>query len=162
MLHHVQDMSIPCSPAKNELHDDERKPISLVPKTEEANQPDADGSEAQLHRRWKVKRLFAWLQNYRRILVRYDRFLENYLAFVHLACIGTFIKNYFLRCVLLKTFARLNLNKFYEELYSPELPNAGSKMSRHFLFYRAMNVSSVQPYSPPFPLETAHCKTDRT
>ncbi|MBI5953899.1 MAG: transposase, partial [Chloroflexi bacterium] len=42
-----------------------------------------------------VERLFAWLQNYRRILVRYDRFLENYLAFVHLACIVIFIKNYF-------------------------------------------------------------------
>lgn len=46
-------------------------------------------------RRWKVERLFAWLQNYRRILVRYDRFLENYLAFVHLACIVIFIKSYF-------------------------------------------------------------------
>jgi len=46
-------------------------------------------------RRWKVERLFAWLQNYRRILVRYDRFLENYLAFVHLACIVIFIRNYF-------------------------------------------------------------------
>ena len=46
-------------------------------------------------RRWKVERLFAWLQNYRRILVRYDRFLENYLAFVHLACVVIFIRNYF-------------------------------------------------------------------
>ena len=46
-------------------------------------------------RRWKVERLFAWLQNYRRILVRYDRFLENYLAFVHLACILIFLKTYF-------------------------------------------------------------------
>ena len=46
-------------------------------------------------RRWKVERLFAWLQNYRRILVRYDRFLENYLAFVHLACILILIRNYF-------------------------------------------------------------------
>ena len=46
-------------------------------------------------RRWKVERLFAWLQNYRRILVRYDRFLENYLAFVHLACIVIFIRNHF-------------------------------------------------------------------
>lgn len=46
-------------------------------------------------RRWKVERLFAWLQNYRRILVRYDRFLENYLAFVHLACIVIFVRTYF-------------------------------------------------------------------
>jgi hypothetical protein len=35
----VQDIRIPCSPAKNELYDDERKPISLVPKTEEATNP---------------------------------------------------------------------------------------------------------------------------
>ena len=46
-------------------------------------------------RRWKVERLFAWLQNYRRILVRYDRFLENYLAFVQLACIVIFVRNHF-------------------------------------------------------------------
>ena len=46
-------------------------------------------------RRWKVERLFAWLQNYRRVLVRYDRFLENYLAFVHLGCIVIFLKTYF-------------------------------------------------------------------
>lgn len=55
-----------------------------------------DGRELRRYRRrWKVERLFAWLQNYRRILVRYDRFLENYLAFVHLACIVVFIRNYF-------------------------------------------------------------------
>jgi transposase len=37
-------------------------------------------------RRWKVERLFAWLQNFRRILVRYEYHDENYLGFVHLGC----------------------------------------------------------------------------
>src|SRR5262245_39436153 len=37
-------------------------------------------------RRWKVERLFAWLQNYRRILVRYEYHDANYLGFVHLGC----------------------------------------------------------------------------
>lgn len=37
-------------------------------------------------RRWKVERLFAWLQNFRRILVRYDYYAENFLGFVHLGC----------------------------------------------------------------------------
>jgi transposase len=46
-------------------------------------------------RRWKVERLFAWLQNYRRILVRYDRHLENYLAFVQLGCIVILLRRYF-------------------------------------------------------------------
>ena len=36
--------------------------------------------------RWKVERRNAWLQNYRRVLVRHDYHLENYLRFVHLAC----------------------------------------------------------------------------
>jgi len=37
-------------------------------------------------RRWKVERLFAWLQNFRRIVVRYERFPENFLGMLHLAC----------------------------------------------------------------------------
>jgi transposase len=46
-------------------------------------------------RRWKVERLFAWLQNFRHVLVRYDRFLENYLAFVHFGFIMILLKSYF-------------------------------------------------------------------
>ena len=38
-------------------------------------------------RRWAVERFFAWLQNYRRILVRYERYLENFTGFVHLATV---------------------------------------------------------------------------
>ena len=38
-------------------------------------------------RRWKVERLFAWLQNYRRLLVRHERDVLNYLGFIHLGCI---------------------------------------------------------------------------
>jgi Transposase DDE domain len=37
-------------------------------------------------RRWKVERLFAWLQNYRRVVVRYERHAENFLGMLHLAC----------------------------------------------------------------------------
>ncbi|MDX1436506.1 MAG: IS5 family transposase [Anaerolineales bacterium] len=46
-------------------------------------------------RRWKVERLFAWLQNFRRILVRHERHLENYLGFVQLGCIIILLRNYF-------------------------------------------------------------------
>ena len=37
-------------------------------------------------RRWKVERLFAWLQNFRRLVVRYERHSDNFLAFLLLAC----------------------------------------------------------------------------
>jgi hypothetical protein len=37
--------------------------------------------------RWKIERLlFAWLQNFHRILVRYEYHAENYLGFVQLGC----------------------------------------------------------------------------
>jgi transposase len=38
-------------------------------------------------RRWKIERLFAWLGNFRRLVVRYERRAENYLGFVRLGCI---------------------------------------------------------------------------
>ena len=37
-------------------------------------------------RRWKIERLFAWLQNFRRLVVRYERFAENFLGMLRLAC----------------------------------------------------------------------------
>jgi transposase len=38
-------------------------------------------------RRWKVERTFAWLGNFRRLVVRYERLLIVYQGFFHLACI---------------------------------------------------------------------------
>jgi transposase len=38
-------------------------------------------------RRWKVERTFAWLGNFRRLVVRYERNLSVYRAFFHLACL---------------------------------------------------------------------------
>src|ERR1700722_441508 len=37
-------------------------------------------------RRWKVERTFAWLGNFRRLVVRYDRSHTIYEAFFHIAC----------------------------------------------------------------------------
>ena len=45
-------------------------------------------------RRWKVERLFAWLHQYRRLVTRHERHVENFLGFVHLGCI----------CILLRHF----------------------------------------------------------
>ena len=38
-------------------------------------------------RRWKIERLFAWLQNFRRLVVRYEYHLDNFIAFIQLGCI---------------------------------------------------------------------------
>ena len=38
-------------------------------------------------RRWKVERTFAWLGNFRRLVVRYEHKLSMYQAFFHVACL---------------------------------------------------------------------------
>jgi transposase len=46
-----------------------------------------DGRPLRRYKRcWKVERLNAWLQNYRRVLVRQEYHRENYSGFVYLAC----------------------------------------------------------------------------
>jgi transposase len=49
--------------------------------------PPQDGRILRRYRRrWTVERTFAWLGNFRRLVVRYDRSLEIYRAFFHIAC----------------------------------------------------------------------------
>ena len=45
-------------------------------------------------RRWKVERLFAWMQNYRRVVTRYERHFENFLAFLKFAAFMILAKKY--------------------------------------------------------------------
>jgi putative transposase len=47
-----------------------------------ATEPHPDG----VARRWVVERTHSWLNRSRRLLVRWEKKVENYLAFVHLAC----------------------------------------------------------------------------
>lgn len=43
--------------------------------------PSQDGRPLRRYRRrWKIERLFAWLQNFRRLVVRYEYHLDNLLA----------------------------------------------------------------------------------
>jgi transposase len=50
-------------------------------------QKTQDGRKLRPYRRrWKVERLFAWLQNFRRIVVRYEYHADNFLGMVQLGC----------------------------------------------------------------------------
>jgi transposase len=37
-------------------------------------------------RRWKIERLFAWLQSFRRLVTRYEHHLKNFTGMLHLGC----------------------------------------------------------------------------
>jgi putative transposase len=51
---------------------------------EEAKQLKQDASKRA--RRWVVERTHSWMNRFRRILIRWDKKPENYLAFLHFAC----------------------------------------------------------------------------
>ncbi len=53
-----------------------------------SKKPTQDGRKLRRYkRRWKVERLFSWLQNFRRLVTRYEYHQENFEGFVLLGCI---------------------------------------------------------------------------
>ena len=46
-------------------------------------------------RRWKIERLNSWLLSHRRIVVRYEHKVENFVGFVHLACVRILLRRCF-------------------------------------------------------------------
>lgn len=58
----------------------------IAPHRSDRKRRTQDGRPLRRYRRrWKMERLFAWLQNYRRIVVRYERYPENFLGKLDLA-----------------------------------------------------------------------------
>jgi transposase len=66
------------------------KGIELIAphKTNRRKAKTQDGRKLRHYKhRWTVERFFAWLQNFRKCTIRYERKTENFLAFIHLAAI---------------------------------------------------------------------------
>jgi transposase len=54
-----------------------------------------DGRKLRRYRkRWKVERTFAWLSNFRRLAVRYERLITVYSGFFHLACLMIVLRRF--------------------------------------------------------------------
>jgi transposase len=68
-----------------------RNIIPYIPKRRkqgERKEPSYNETVKDMYKtRWIVERTNAWLQNYRRVTVRWDRYADCYEAFVELACI---------------------------------------------------------------------------
>ena len=82
----IGDKAYDSDPLRQILLD--REMILLAPHRSGRSKPPLnDGRSLRRYRkRWKIERLFAWLHNFRRLVVRYEYRAENYLAFLHLAC----------------------------------------------------------------------------
>jgi transposase len=62
--------------------------IEMIAPHKRGRKKTQDGRNLRRYkRRWKIERLFAWLGNYRRLVVRYERHAENFLGFVRLASV---------------------------------------------------------------------------
>lgn len=60
----------------------------ISPNRSNRKQKTQDGRPLRRYRRrWKVERIFAWMQNYRRLITRWEYRIENFLGFVQLACL---------------------------------------------------------------------------
>lgn len=63
--------------------------IELIAPPRQNNQQSTTWNERtqDLYRnRWKIERLFSWLHGFRRIVTRWEYYVENFLGFIHLAC----------------------------------------------------------------------------
>jgi transposase len=67
-----------------------RRGIELIAPHKRNRKRPATQDKRRLRRyrkRWKIERTFAWLGNYHRLVVRWDRSIISYQAFFHLACL---------------------------------------------------------------------------
>jgi transposase len=70
-------------------------------------------------RRWKVERIFAWMQNYRRLVTRWEYHIENFLGFVQLACLLCYSDIYEMASSICKR--RCRQNGFLISVKSPSI-----------------------------------------
>jgi transposase len=83
----VADKGYDSDPLRDRL---KRRGIELIAPYRKSNRrwKHYDGRKMRRYkRRWKVERTFAWLQNFRRLIVRHERLITTYRAFFHVACL---------------------------------------------------------------------------
>jgi transposase len=73
---------------------EEERGIQLIAPNRRNRKKSQDGRPLRRYRRrWKVERLFAWLQNFRRLVTRWEYHSDNFLGFVQLGCIVILLRH---------------------------------------------------------------------
>ncbi len=82
----IADKAYDSDPLRERLLDQEM--LLLAPHRKGRTKPSFnDGRWLRRYRkRWKIERLFAWLHNFRRLVVRWEYYAENFHAFLQLGC----------------------------------------------------------------------------
>ena len=83
----IGDKAYDSDPLDKKLMEDRCIELIAPHKTNRKKAKTQDGRKLRPYRRrWKVERLFAWLQNFRRLVVRYEYHVQNFLSMVQLGC----------------------------------------------------------------------------
>jgi transposase len=82
----IADRAYDSDPLREELLEEEV--LLIAPHRRGRTRPCFnDGRTLRRYRkRWKIERLFAWLHNFRRLVVRWEYHAQNFLGFLHLGC----------------------------------------------------------------------------
>lgn len=83
----IYDKAADSDPLRKRL---KRRGIDLIcpHKTNRIKPATQDGRKLRRYkRRWKIERSIAWVGNFRRLVVRYERQIKMYQAFFHVACL---------------------------------------------------------------------------
>ena len=88
----IGDKAYDSDPLDNKLADEYG--IEMIAPNRRRRRKTQDGRKLRRYRRrWKVERLFAWMHNFRRLVTRWEYHIENFLGFVHLACLHMLLKH---------------------------------------------------------------------
>jgi len=83
----IYDMAADCDPLRQRL---KCRGIDLVSphRANRVRPPLQDGRKLRRYRRrWKVERSISWLQNFRRLVTRYEHYAHLFHGFAELACL---------------------------------------------------------------------------
>jgi transposase len=91
----IYDKAADSDPLRERLWD-ERGIELICPHRKNRKRPKTqDGRKLRRYqRRWKIERSIAWLQNFRRLVVRYEHYPHLFGGFVQLACMFTILRRF--------------------------------------------------------------------
>lgn len=88
----IADRGYDSNPARAWLRQRHIEPI-IPARSKNRVATDQDGRKLRRYRhRWKMERTNSWLQNFRRLVVRYERLSVVFIALVHMACLLVTLK----------------------------------------------------------------------
>jgi transposase len=96
----VYDRGADSDPLRERLR---RRGIDLIcpHRSNRRRPPTQDGRKLRRYsRRWKIERAISWLQNFRRLVVRYEHHAHLFLGFIYAACMLIVLRKLPLRRIL--------------------------------------------------------------